>query len=333
MRITCLARSCGQGLFLLMLIVAFPALAQQESIVIDSVTGDYVITYQGLDLEGNPKWHQVVYVPATKIDPEVESKFRVNDTQNITYSYKIRNRPESKQAIDGFRALASHANSGSQTTPKHWDGNILPDLDSTGRESGFRVNWSFDTSGGLTPGKSQEGFSLASSHLPGVGVARLTGAVDALNGFPDEGPGEDNPIYSEYRRITRNDFVPRFVAVPRIAVFDRFDAALVLEGLRAHLSSDLVSMKLVDPVLASQLDRLLAAAIDSAKLGNTKGAKENLRDFRNLLKREYEDIEAEEEFDKVDDKSNKKSLLIDRLAARVLDFDVKYVLKRLGEED
>ncbi len=237
MKITHLAQSCTQGLLLLMLTIAFPVLAQQESIVIDPATGDYTITYQGLDLEGNPKWHQVVYVPATKINPEVKSKFRLNDKHTFTYDYKIRNHSQSKQAIDGFRGLASHADSGSQITPQDWDGNILPDYDSAGQESGYRVNWSFDTSGGLAPGKSQGGFSFESSHLPGVGVARLTGAVNALNGFPDEGPGDDNPIYPEYRKFMRNDFVPRFVAVPKIPVPTPFNATVVLGACRNTLKT------------------------------------------------------------------------------------------------
>jgi hypothetical protein len=330
MKIPHLAQSCRQGLFLLILTVAFPALAQQESIVIDPATGDYTITYQGLDLEGNPKWHQVVYVPATKIEPEVKSKFRVSDKRGFTYSYKIRNHSRSKQAIRGFRGLASHADSGSQITPQDWDGNILPDFDSAGQESGYRVNWSFDTSGGLAPGRSQGGFSFESLHLPGVGIARLTGAVNALNGFPDEGPGDDNPIYPEYRKFMRNDFVSRFVAVPKIPVPTPFDAAMVLGGIQKHIKDDLLGMKLIDPVLASQLDRSLQAALDAAKINNTAAVRSNLKEARRLLKKEHEDVDSED--DKDDANETRKSVLIDRLAAKVLDFDLKYVEKRLKVE-
>ena len=321
----------------LLLTTAYPAhvYGQQESIVVDPVTGDYTITYQGLDLEGNPKWHQVVYVPATKNDPLVRSKFRLNDKHIITYSYKVQNRLESKQAIDGFRGFASHVISGSQTTPKDWDGNILPDFDSAGQESGLRVNWSFDTSGGLVPGKSQGGFSYESSHLPGVGVARLTGAVDALNGFPDEGPGDDNPIYSEFRKLMLSDFVPRHVTAPKIRVPDPFDTSVVLAGIQNHIKQDLVSMSLVEPVFASQLDRILQAAIDAAKLNNTKAVRENLKDLRKLLKKEHGNVDKED--DEVESGPKKvadKQSPIDKLAAKVLDFDFKYVEQRVkGDKD
>ncbi len=92
-------------------------------------------------------------------------------------------------------------------------------------------------------------------------------------------------------------------------------------------------MKLVDPAFASQLDRLLTAAADAARLGNTKGVTSNLKDLRRLLRKEYGDLEEDEDFEDDGGKDKKKSVFIDRLAARVLDFDAKYVLQRTGSED
>ena len=54
-----------------------------------------------------------------------------------------------------------------------------------------------------------------------------------------------------------------------------------------------------------------------------------------MLKREYADVDQDDEdWDKDDDKGKEKdkSRLIDKLAAKVLDFDLKYIQKRLGDD-
>ena len=96
-------------------------------------------------------------------------------------------------------------------------------------------------------------------------------------------------------------------------------------------------MKLIDPTFASQLDRLFQTAIAAAKGGNTVALKGNLKDLRQMLKREHADVDKEDEdWDKEDDgkgKEKDKSRQIDKLAAKVLDFDLKYIQKRLGHNE
>jgi hypothetical protein len=320
-----------------MLAVAFPTLAQQESIVLDPVTGDYIITYQGLDLEGNSKWQRVVYEPATKLDPTIKSIFSLNAGGLISYQYKIKNGRNSKQSLKSIRLLATSAIPMSQVTPHGWEGIIIPnDLLPDFRDAWFRIGWSYfgqDRTDGLAPGHNQQGFKFESNDLPGVAVAKLEGSV-GMNGFPDEGPGDDNPIRPEYKKLMRNDFVPRFVAIPIIPVPTPFNAAIVLSGIQKHIKDDLIGMKLIDPVLASQLDRLLQAALDAAKINNTTAVRSNLKEARKLLKKEHADADSEDDmdFDKDDANETRKSALIDKLAARVLDFDLKYVEKRLKVE-
>ena len=335
MKITLFVRMCRQGLSFLVLAVALPVFAQQENIVLDPSTGDYVITYQGLDAEGNPKWHTVVYIPATKIEPEVKSKLRSDGKLAFAYAYKLRNNRQSKQEIDGFDLRATHADAATETTPKGWWAIVTPDFDKSGQESGFIVGWSFEGSGGLAPGKIQQGFGINSFHLPGVGVAKLRGYVSALaNGFPDEGPGDDNPIYVEYRKVMRNDFVPRFVAVPRISVPEPFDAAVVLSGLQKHTKDDLVSMQLIEPAFVAQLDPWFASAIDAARRNNTEGLRHAIKELRRLLKQEHGDVDKDDDGDQDDNKEKKVKSRIDKLAAKVLDFDFKYVEQRVkGDKD
>ncbi len=153
--------------------------------------------------------------------------------------------------------------------------------------------------------------------------------------LPDEGPDPNSSVGVAYHELRRNDFVPRPVAVPLIPVSNPFDAATVLTSMQKHVNQDLVGMKLIDPTFASQLDRLFQTAIAAAKGGNIVALKSNLKDLRQLLKREHADVDKDDEDgDKDDDGKNKekdKSQLIDKLAARVLDFDLKYIQKRLGD--
>lgn len=96
-------------------------------------------------------------------------------------------------------------------------------------------------------------------------------------------------------------------------------------------------MKLLDATFSAQLDRYLVAAADAYRHNQSKAGKEHIETLRKMLKKEHEDLGRDEEHES--DKSQKKnddkeSALIDRLAARVLDFDLKYVMKRAsGDKD
>lgn len=95
-------------------------------------------------------------------------------------------------------------------------------------------------------------------------------------------------------------------------------------------------MKLLDPALAAKLDQGLQAAIDAAKINNMAAVRFSLKDLRKLLKQEHEDVDSEDDKDfyKDDENELKKSALIDKLVAKVLDFDLKYVEKQVkGNKD
>jgi hypothetical protein len=58
-----------------------------------------------------------------------------------------------------------------------------------------------------------------------------------------------------------------------------------------------------------------------------------IKELRKLLKQEHADVDKDDEGDDFeDDKEKKPAGRIDRLATRVLDFDLKYVEKRLEEK-
>ena len=316
-------------------IFSLPTFAQDESIVLDPDTGNYIITFRSTF--PSRELHRVVFVPATKIDPTVKSKFKLTSDQHIRYEYKVKNGPNSKQPLIGLRFIASKADRASQVAPKGWRASMIPNIVDTR----VRVNWGYeeleeDASAGLQPGRNQSGFSVGSPDLPGIDVVRLNGASPVF-GVPDEGPAMDSEVGKQLNQLTANDFVPRHAAIPLIPVPNPFDAAAVLTSMQKHVNQDMVSMNLIDPAFAPQLDRLFQTAIAAAKGGNTVALKGNLKDLRQMLKREHADVDQEDDdWDKDGDRKDKekdKSRLIDKLAAKVLDFDLKYIQKRLGDND
>lgn len=316
-----------------LLTVSFVA-AAEDSIVVDPNTGDYIITYR---IKRAGETTRVVFVPATKIDPGVKWDIKIsgNKPDVFLYRYRFKNGHTSRQYLEGARLTASNAIPDSATPPAGWDSTVYPDSSSS---TSF-VSWFFKGNdiGGLKIGTSLGGFEFKSMDLPGVGDMEFFGSAPAGQAFPGEGPRSSSPIRAQFDEITDHNFVSRNSAVPRINVPSPFDAAVVLTGMQKHVNQDLITMKLIDPAFASQLDSLFQNAISAAKGGNTVALKGNLKDLRRLLKSEHADVDKDDEdWDKEDDgkdKKNDKTRLIDKLAAKVLDFDVKYILKHLENKD
>lgn len=314
-------------IYLLGLLSSFllPALAQaeQEGVVLDAATGNYTITYLVDGTTG--EYQKVTFIPATKIDPVVKARYR-SIKQGIAYQYEIKNQPKSEQAIALMRMVVSSTYVDSQITPAGWSGTTGPDT----RSTQFVVGWSYDSesyTAGLKPAMTQAGFAFTSPDLPGVGVVEIFGAAEAF-GFPDNGPDYQSPVGKKFKELNDNNFVRRHVAMPKIVVPNPYNATTVLTGIQKHIDQDLVSMNLIDPSLVTQLDRVLQAAINAANLNNNDGVESNLKTARHLLEAEQKDIDKEGE-DARADKDNNGKPLIDKLAARVLAFDIQYVLNRM----
>jgi hypothetical protein len=149
--------------------------------------------------------------------------------------------------------------------------------------------------------------------------------------WPDEGP--EGELASEFEKIEQNDFVPHTAAVPTIAVPSPFDPAVTLERIQTHMHT-WIGMQLLDAAFSSQLDRYLAAAADAYRRNQPKAGKDHLETLRKMLKKEQPAADKEDgnddNGDKGDENDKTKRFLIDKLAARILDFDLKYVMKRMG---
>lgn len=303
----------------------------QEGITPDVSTGDYIITYKSED----GSFAQVIFEPATKIDPILKSKFKAErNTGVVSYEYKLKNGSKAKRPIN---QLITYVSTGSPTHPSEWHGLAIPD----GVIPGLRLSWFHvgkdifnEKPGGLLPGRNLRGFAIESHDLPGIAIVEIYGArrTTAWLGLYDVA----STVGQQIEDLKKRDFIPLPAAVPKIPVPAPFDAAAILNSLNKHLDEDLVAMKLTDPVFAGQLGRLLGSAAEAARRGDTENVRRLIKDLRHHIKKEYEDIDEEEDGDKDDERESgkgKTSPLIDKLAARVLDFDLKYIDKRLKKQD
>lgn len=327
-----------------------------ERIVLDPSTGDYTITYwDDINYSDDPTGPpagllQTTFVPATKIAPAIRSKFRLDEAGFVVYSYTISNGASAKQSIVSlsleqtarikgerdFPAVtatekevgeAIFANMSALDSPNNWSGNIYSLLGYS------RVVWSPDErkTGGVKADRTKGGFGFASLALPGLSEAQMKGE-GAVFGYAGEGPADDSAILAELDRLRKNNFIARPAAVPTIPVPIPFDAAVVLERIQAHAHT-WITQQLIDPAFSSQLDRYFQSAISAYRLNQPKAGKKHIQTMRELIKKEHADADREDEKDEKgdgDDKNKTKRPLIDKLAARVLDFDLKYVAKRMG---
>ncbi len=343
------------GLFLASqasILFAYPG----ENIVRDA-NGDYIITYwNGANLR------QVKFVPATKIAPAVQSKLQLSDAKLITYRYTISNGRNARQPITSIRiggitrvygnkpmipitsdmtpqaaVAAVESLSAPITKPDKWEGSANEDPKNN---SALQVSWYFSTEDypnetriGVMPENKQQGFGFASFDLPGIGSMQLQGDTPIQASYGDEGPDpEESAIVPQLDQIHQNDFIARPIAAPLIAVPVPFDAAILLDRIRNHVAT-WPGRQLANPAFAAQLDRYLAAAADAYRLNQPKAGKEQIETLRKMLAKEHRYLDYDDE-DHDDDEEHKTAtrFSIDRLAARVLDFDLRYVLKRSSKE-
>ncbi|MHB9118372.1 MAG: hypothetical protein ACYC2R_08855 [Burkholderiales bacterium] len=344
------------GLVLLFISMQTIGALPGESIVLDPSTGDYTITYWDYPGDPDARIRQAVFVPATKIDPLVKSTFKLREGGTIFYTYRVTNGVKSRQPLIAMLfdpvtdivsavplpkrqqdvdlntiAQTDRAGVAALATPDGWIGRST-----TSRAGGLRIGWSYEDlntdADGLASGKKQSGFGFSSKDLPGIGIAQLDGNAPVPM-FPAEGPADE--LAKEFEPIEQNNFVSRNAAIPTIAVPNPFDPAVLLERIQTHAHT-WIARKLLDPAFSAQLDRFFLAAVNAYRSNQPEAARKSLKAMREYIKQEHADSDREDDGDdKGDDKEKNKSkqILIDKLAARILDFDLKYVMKRMDGDD
>lgn len=315
---------------LLLLFIGVLAYAD-DTLVYDPNTGNYTLTYNG---------NSYVFAPGTNIDPKVQSWFETKRDGTVTYRYRVRNGKGAKQSIDDFRLMTPAALSQDSdiTSPQGWESLVVAHLPA--------VVWDIkdldNETDSIAPGKSAERFSFVAPYLPQVSAAQLWHFAE-MPQFQDEG-GEEGPdpassVGQQFNALLANNYVSRYAAAPAIPIPSPFDPATVLTAIQKHIDHDLISIKLIDPAFAAQFDRLLQAAVDAAKLNNKTAVRGDIKDLRKLLREQHDNLDKEDSGDFGKDRGDKdrddktKSPLIDKLAARVLDFDLQYVATHLEGKD
>jgi hypothetical protein len=333
-----------------------------ENIMLNSA-GDYVITYWNTDLEP-PGLETTTFVPSTKIAPTIQSRFSTDRTGGIVYRYTVTNGIQSKQVLGliildpvdsvigtrnnrgmkrgtaadtAARMAVLRSNEAALATPSGWDGDVTFGAGAR-TDSSVRIGWdptynnALEKDGeGIKPGSTVRGFGFSSHALPDIIVAELNGDAP-VHGWSGEGPDESSEIYNQIEQIIQNNFVPRNVAVPAIAVPVPYDAAVLLDSIRARMLA-WTGKQLLNPTFATQLDRYIVAAADAYRRNQSKGGREHIESLRKLLEQEHRYLDHDDEdHDDTDEHKTATRFTIDRLAARVLDFDLRYVLKRSEHE-
>ncbi|MCR4304784.1 MAG: hypothetical protein NUV63_11280 [Gallionella sp.] len=347
----------ARGVTVFICVLLFPfgvavALEPGEGIVLDSVTGNYKLTYLDEQDDGSKILSRATFYPATKIVPAIGSKFHLDESGAVTYRYSVSSGAQSRQILRTVRfdltgkvvgsqdlptdmqtstvaqAFAVlEANSLALATPSGWRGAI-----STDKNGASRISWHpIDSAAGIPPKGDIKGFGFVSQSLPGLGAAQFEGKREAINGFSGGGPDPSSDISKQIQALYQNDFVTRPAAVPTIAVPTPFDPAVTLERIQTHMHT-WIAMQLLDATFSAQLDRSFQSAISAYRLNQPKVGKQQIQTMRALVKKEQPDADKEDDSDDKgdNDKTKPERALIDKLAARVLDFDLQYVAKRMG---
>lgn len=309
----------------------------QEGVVFDSASGNYTITYKDEDGEYN----EVIFEPSTKIEPVLKSEFKEKRDLVIRYEYKLKNGGGAKQPIDELSTFVSNLNPNNPIDPAAWYGAAMPGV----LPPFLKLHWSYigkdrqevmsEGVKGLLPGRSENRFALESNDLPGIAVMEIRGRPISRLIWLGQAPEFYSPIGQEVAKLKANNFVPRLAAVPLIPVGTPYDGTAVLDALRIHVTKDLVELKLIEPILASQLDRSIQAAADAIRRNSLNAARDHLHDAFELVHKAHPDLDKDDWNDEegMDAKRKAQSVHpIDRLAARVIAFDLKYVEKRLKDE-
>ena len=213
-------------------------------------------------------------------------------------------------------------------TPTPWDAS----LNYSAGQNAFRIGWDTKVTNGIHPGR-QATFGFNSHDLPGIIQARVDGYAPDSQEIPGEETqnAQDGGFGQQYTALVdQNNFLRRNVAAPTIAVPVPFDAAVLLGGIQTQMHT-WIAMQLLDSAFSAQFDRSFQSAISAYHLNQPKVGKQQIQTMRELIRKEQPNADNGE--DDREDGNKTKLVLIDKLAARILDFDLSYVVKRMGGDD
>lgn len=320
---------------------------QGDSIVFNPKTGNYLITYYSAI---DKKIERLVFIPATKFKPKLKNIFKLDQDGVIHYQYTLISGSESQQNIvllilDPVTSVVTRLsdiplNSQIETSmgdlinkaklldtpPAPWESSM--NYANGGKAYRFGLMYP-NATGGLLPG-NKLGFGYRSLDLPGIIQAEIHSyAADSQDIDGEEIPeAADGGFGKQYFELIRNNFLRRSAAVPTIVVPTPFNTSVLLGNIQTQMHT-WIGLQLLDATFSSQLDRYLAASTNAFNKNEIKAGKEGIKTVLNMLKQEHQDIDLDDDKEDVKFADKSKPIKIDRLAAKVLTFNLQYLLKRL----
>ncbi|WP_239497999.1 MULTISPECIES: hypothetical protein [Ralstonia] len=310
--------------------------AQPQSIALDPSSGDYTISYYASDDNGNQVLRQTVFVPSTKVRPTIRSEFEERHGGSIVYRYALKNGANAPQAIQVFTldpvvgiktqvvASGKRAAHGEISTPQPWT--IL--TAARGGDS-LRVVWRYPGAGGLWPTQAQPGFGFESTSLPGIVAAGVAGNAPDFAGLGEDGFDSDSTLGKQFQQLVMHDYVDVWVAAPTISLTNPVNPTAVLTQLRTHVAT-WPSQKLIDQNVAASLDLQFQTAIAALAQGNTQQAIQALRAARQSIAPLHDGDGRNEDEGPAEERRKGSGSKSNGLAARVLQFDLRFLLRQLS---
>jgi hypothetical protein len=222
-------------------------------------------------------------------------------------------------------------------SPTGWNGSLRVDKEAAKTSIVWNVGLRDTDSVGIRPGESISGFGLSRPELPGVARMQLQGRVPEpwiLDSLP-----ETDFWKAKVKEIEDQDYVLAAVIAPVIEVPSPYSGAELARRIKAHANTWVkyghISQPLLDK-LNLKLDQLIVALGN----GNKKLMREIYIDIATSIFREHAGMNLGHCLEDEEKHNSKKQMRvatagslsepnIDRLAARVLVYDLFYLLVRM----
>lgn len=333
------------------------ACAEEPSLALDSLSGDYQLRYT--DEEG--KLVEVTLVPPTKVKPVFSSQFLAQTNGDTRYLYQVAVETTSPQRLLDMRLGVSGARMslvmidrverklGRPTaTPAGWTGtidkpapvNFLTQTTSAGEQ----VDWgmqepdrTISANTGLAAGQKASGFVLDSGDLPGIVVAELRGNTGPVIGYSIEILG-GTPTDEEIARKIDLAYVPRFAAAPRITVSTPWSPGETIFALQDHVrkwgSAYPDSTGQLDEAVLGEIENWFSVIIGAVNRGDQQSTLNGINGLLGYI-RTTQNKYKPADLSKIPHEGVAKATPqwpITNLAARVLTYDLGYILNRLKKE-
>ncbi len=250
----------------------------------DPASGNYIIRYEGLlyNEDGDIDWgimHEVVFEPATKVDPAVRAVV-MRESDRYQYEYQVTNGASSQQRLESF-AVEHFASFEDVRKP-----------DETWNQGAYRfaplIDWAelgnhpkgFGTPyDGIAPDSSEAGFSFVSRGLPSIVTAYFQGRTGVL-AFPDEPPPEVKALLRPLRKFPA-DYVLRRTVGPR-AVPDPLDGLVFIDTLSTYVAEAAELDWITDAAVRADIETHLADARNALAAADSAAARQPLADLVSL---------------------------------------------------